>query len=132
MLYPIFAMVLLTYAVLYYTFRVRVHAVKSGQVSFDYFKLFQGVELPPRIQVTSRHITNQFEMPVLFYVAATLCLVLQRESALTIGLAWVFVATRLLHSWIHLTSNRVMWRMRVFMAGNFVLLALWLVLVFGG
>ena len=131
MLYPMFALVLLTFAALLRLYRSRVAAYRSGQLTGAYFKVFQGAEVPANVQVATRHFNNLFEMPVLFYVATTLCIVLQRETTLTIGLAWLFVATRLLHSWIHLTSNRVMWRMRIFMASNVVLLVLWAVVVFG-
>ncbi len=132
MLYPMFAMVLLTYAAMLHIYRTRVTAYKTGQLPGSYFKLFQGVEVPPQVQVATRHFNNLFEVPVLFYAAAITGIMLQHETALAIGLAWLFVALRVVHSLIHLTSNHILWRVRSFMAGNIVLLALWIVLVCGG
>jgi hypothetical protein len=46
LIYPMFAMFLLTFAVLVISFRTRVRAVKDGTISFKYFRTFSG-ENPP-------------------------------------------------------------------------------------
>jgi len=40
-------------------------------------------------------------------------------------LAWTYVASRYLHSIIHVTYNQVMHRFAVFIFSSFVLLAFW-------
>jgi hypothetical protein len=69
---------------------------------------------------------NLLELPVLFYVACIVVYMTDTVSAATVGLAWAFVAARVLHSVIHLTYNNVMHRLTVFTASNFVLVALWI------
>ena len=47
------------------------------------------------------------------------------------GLAWAFVGTRLVHTAIHCSYNRVIHRFYAYIGGYFVLIALWAVLAFG-
>ena len=44
-------------------------------------------------------------------------------------LAWAYVGTRMAHSYVHVTSNRVGSRFRIFAIGFVVLAAMWIVLV---
>jgi hypothetical protein len=49
----------------------------------------------------------------------------------TLGLAWAFVALRVVHSAIQCTYNRVWHRFYAYLAGGLVLWTLWGVLAFG-
>lgn len=69
---------------------------------------------------------NLFEMPVLFYTLCALMLALRVESFWLAAGAWVYVLLRAVHSVIHCTSNRVVYRLTVFAASALVLLSLWL------
>jgi len=53
------------------------------------------------------------------------------QTPLVLGLAWTYAALRVAHSVIHTTRNDVDWRFRTFILSWIVLLALWVVLVFG-
>jgi len=44
-------------------------------------------------------------------------------------LAWLYVASRIAHSLVHLTYNNVIHRLAAFSASNLVLLLLWVRLV---
>jgi hypothetical protein len=46
-----------------------------------------------------------------------------------LALAWAYVASRGVHSLIHLTYNNVFHRLAAFAAGNVVLLVIWIRLV---
>jgi hypothetical protein len=68
---------------------------------------------------------NLFEMPVLFYV---LCLCIYVTNSVTPALlagAWVYVALRCAHSYIHIVYNKVMHRFYAFIASVVLLVALW-------
>mgnify|MGYP003345139369 CR=1 FL=1 len=57
-----------------------------------------------------------------------------RDMGLVAG-TWAFVVSRLLHSWVHVTSNVVRQRFNAFLAGVLILMAMWVWLalrVFGG
>ena len=124
-IYPIFAMVLLTTIVLIVTFLVRVKAVRQRRVHVKYFKAFQGEDIPESMIVTSRNIQNLFEVPVLFYIAAILIYFDQRVDVIYIILAWSYVALRYIHSLIHLTYNRVTHRLAAYAASSTILLVMW-------
>ncbi|MER2492498.1 MAPEG family protein [Catenovulum sediminis] len=129
MIYAMFAMVMLTFLVGIITFKTRVNSVKKGEVSARYYKLMQGDEIPEAVIKTSRNFTNQFEIPVLFYVAASLFAALQIESDIALACAWIFVACRCAHAFIHLTYNHLLHRIIAFWAANFAVLSMWISLV---
>lgn len=71
---------------------------------------------------------NLFELPVLFYFAIAVAAQTGQGGSLVLGLAWAFVALRVLHSVIHCGYNRVMHRFTVYVLGALCLWALLAVL----
>ncbi len=129
---PMSAMVLLTFVVLTMMFRSRVAAVKRGEVDARFYKTYQGENTEPRgTAQLSRHFVNHFEAPVLFYVACVTAMVVGQGSPLMAGLAWAFVATRVVHTIIHTGGNRIPPRIGAYFAGWIVLLVMWAVLALG-
>ena len=129
MLYPMFVLVLLTYAVLLLTARVRIASVRSGQVPIKYYQLMQGAEVPEFIVKSSRHFSNLFEVPTLFYAGGLAYLALGLQGSLAVACAWAFVAVRFAHTFIHLGYNNVMHRLVVFALGNLAALVMWITIV---
>ena len=78
-----------------------------------------------RVQA-SDNFRNLFEVPVLFYA---LCAVLasseHASSTFFLVGAWLYVALRYVHSFIHLTYNRVTHRFAVYALSTLVLFILW-------
>ena len=70
--------------------------------------------------------SNQFELPVLFYILIALALPLRKADLVIVLLSWVFVVTRFVHAGIFLTSNDVRQRSLAWFAGVLVLFAMWL------
>jgi hypothetical protein len=128
MLYPLFAMVLVTFLVAIHLFRLRVKAVKAGEIRLSQFRL-NNSEVPDSIAQATRNYTNLFEVPVLFYTAGAIAIALGIQVPAMIITAWIFVLARITHSWIHLTSNNVIYRMRAYMLGNICVLVIWGILV---
>ena len=126
LIYPMLAMVLLTFAVAVVLFRARIRSVREGLAPASYFRLLQGSPEPEFLAKPTRHFTNLFETPVLFYAACLTGMVTGMNDATVVGLAWAYVLARVLHAWVHLGSNRVRIRLRVFAAGWLFLLALWI------
>ena len=106
----------------------RLKAIYAGETDFQYFKNFTGVGEPDNVKTAQRSFHNQFEMPVLFFVACLAAVVFDKETIWMIGAAWVYVLTRLVHSYIHLTRNKVIWRFRVFILSNIFLFIMWILL----
>ncbi len=131
MIYPMFAMVLITFGVLLTLFRSRVRAVRQGQVTTAYFKTYQGEAEPDSSAKAARHFTNLFEAPTLFYVVCLAAMITHLTGFVMQLLAWVYVAARLAHAVVHLGSNRLRSRVRVYFFSWIVLLAMWIYLVAG-
>ena len=123
---PVFVLVLLTVAVLVRLFLGRVAAVRGG-MQVDFFRTYQGADPNPEAMiVTSRHFSNLFELPVLFYVACLALYATRTVDGTFLALAWAFSVGRLLHSAIHLTYNDVRHRLAVYLLTAAVLLAIWI------
>lgn len=131
LVYPMFAMVVLTAFVLVRLFRSRVGAVKAGQVTASYFRLYQGAVEPETTAKNSRHFSNLFEAPTLFYTVCIAAMVTQQTGTVMIVLAWAYVAARIAHAAIHLGPNRLRHRVRAYFASWLVLGAMWIELVVG-
>ena len=125
-LLPVFAQILLTFGIGIWMARLRFRAVRQGNLNPRYYELNRGGKLPDYLARVSHNYDNLLALPVLFYVVCILLLVTHRAETAQIILAWVFVASRYLHSYIHTTYNRVAHRMRAFMVGVASLMAMWL------
>ncbi len=69
---------------------------------------------------------NLFEVPVLFYL---FCVAITLNGGSTPGVvaaAWGYVGLRALHSFIHVTYNRVMHRFLVHSASTLLLFGMWI------
>ncbi len=128
-IYPMFAMFALTIFVVFRMALSRFAAAKSGEINPRFFKTYSGYEEPDHLRVLSRHVINLYEMPSLFYVAGILILQTGQTDVLTLSLAWAYVGLRYIHSYIHLSSNKLLYRFRVFLLSCLVLIALWLTLI---
>jgi len=80
-------------------------------------------EIEPRI---SANLKNQFEWPVLFYVACLLAIYSNRGGGQSeIWLAWLFVAGRLIHSGVQIFTSNIRLRGVVFTINFLAVLGLW-------
>jgi hypothetical protein len=84
---------------------------------------------PLKARLLSNSFDNQFQLPVLFFVGALIVLQLGLVTWVEVVLAWLFVAMRIAHAAIHVTSNRVFRRFAAYTAGLAVLAIFWLWLV---
>jgi len=111
---------------------LRFKAVKHGQIDPRFFTLYRGYEEPEKLAAYSRHVVNLFETPVLFYAICLIAFVTgQAAGAAVLGLAWAYFGLRLVHSYVHLTSNVVIVRFRLFTLSMLILLVLWGVVLTG-
>jgi hypothetical protein len=129
LIYPMFAMVLLTWAVASVLLNARIKAARSGKVTMKYYKALQpGPDDEPSHTMINggRHFVNLFEVPVLFYAACILGVILPMTSQVFLILAWLFVAARVAHAVIHVGSNKVRPRMMSFIVGYSSVNIMWI------
>jgi len=126
LLIPLLAQVALTFIVMLVMYRKRVSEMKRNKIhpqSVRTRSIAHGVLKDS--ESAADNFSNLFELPVLFYVAILLALILMLQDGMLVLLAWTWVAARLVHSLIHITYNRVMHRFVAFMISSFVLFAIW-------
>lgn len=80
---------------------------------------------PDATRKLNNNYDNQFELPVLFYAILPLLLMLVKVDWLQVTLAWVFVASRILHSLVHTGSNVVTKRGMAFLYGFIAVGLMW-------
>ncbi len=129
--YPVYALVALTLFCMVRLGMLRVAAIKRGEIDPRFFALYRGYDEPDKLAAYSRHVSNLFEAPVLFYVICVTAAISGQDGVLPVSIAWAYVALRYVHSYVHLTSNVVIVRFRVFVTSMIVLTALWIVVLTG-
>lgn len=123
---PLFVQVALTFIVLCWMARVRMLALKSGQVKMADIALNHD-GWPARARQASNCYNNQFQLPLLFYVLTILAIITRHADLIFVVLAWLFVLSRIVHAYIHCTTNYMRHRFNAFAAGFFILLAMWII-----
>jgi hypothetical protein len=107
--------------------RARVGALNARRLHIRDVAL-SGEAWPEDVRKIANNAHNQFETPILFYVLCGAATYLGVTGPVMAFLAWGYIATRLVHTFIHVTTNRVRHRFYAFTAGMAVLFSMWLVL----
>jgi len=129
LVYPMFAVVMLTLLVGMNLFASRITAFRKGEVGRGYFKNMTGESPTTWMDKSSRHFTNLFEIPVLFYAGCITAMVVPITSPWILIWAWTFVVARAFHAFIFLTTDHTRLRMLSFMLGFFCVAAIWIEII---
>ncbi len=125
-LLPLFVQVALTFALLFWLGVVRRDDVRAGKVRLSDVALREP-NWSARTQQVAYCFSNQFELPVLFYVLTALEIITRHADLIFVVLAWVFVLARFGHAYEHTTSNAVRRRGAIYTIGFLALLAMWII-----
>ena len=120
-------MVFLTFAVWVYLFALRIPEI--NRLGIDPDELQDRAESHKLLTVSgaaSNNLKNLFEVPILFYLAAMIAMLLMIQDGLLVGLAWGFVILRVVHSVIHCSYNRVMHRFIAYLISCLFLMFMWI------
>jgi len=121
--WPVLTQIVLTLFVFILLGKRKAHAMKTGQVDRQKTALDNQAWPDDVIQV-SNNIQNQFQTPVLFYALCLSFFCLDAVSTTVLVLAWFYVVTRLIHAFVHVGSNYIPVRFRVFILGCVSLIVL--------
>jgi len=127
-LMPMFAQLALTFVLLFWMGFLRTRALRSGAVKPEQIALREP-HWPLRVLQIGNAFHNQLELPVLFYVVTLLALMTETLDVILYVLSWMFVLSRFVHAYIHVTSNRLDRRGGVFGVGAIALLLMWVIVV---
>jgi hypothetical protein len=119
-LLPLFVEVALTLGLLLWLGWLRRNDLNSGAVKPSQIALREP-NWTTRTQQVTNCFANQFELPVLFYVLMILVIITHHAD--------LFVLTRLMHAFVHATSNVVARRGGWYGFGAVALLAMWIILM---
>lgn len=131
MYWPAVAMAALTFVVAIRMFRLRIAQIRREKIRLQSVATSRDMAEKLSDSRGADNFRNLFELPVLFYLGLVIAAQTGQVNSLTLGLAWLFVAARIVHSYIHCTYNRVKHRFYAFVASFFTLCAFWIVLAIG-
>ncbi|ANP45011.1 MAPEG family protein [Candidatus Viadribacter manganicus] len=123
MIAPVVALVIWSLIMLIWLYATRIPAMSKAKVKPGEASKAQMEALP------SANVANNYnhlmEQPTLFYaIAFSLQFLGQGDQAINIGLAWLYVVIRIVHSLVQATVNFILLRFLIFMLGSLVLMAL--------
>ena len=128
MLQPVVALAVWTMVMWAWMYATRIPAMTSARINPD--KLAddptQSLDamLDAKVQWKAHNYNPLHEAPTVFYAIAIVIALADAASLLSVGLAWLYVALRIVHSLWHVLMNRVVVRFALFVASSLVLLAL--------
>jgi hypothetical protein len=123
MITPVVALVIWSMIMLIWLYATRIPAMAAAKVRPGEATKSQMEALP------SANVANNYnhlmEQPTLFYaIAFSLQLLGQGDHPINIGLAWLYVVIRIVHSLVQATVNIILIRFSIFIIGSLVLMAL--------
>jgi hypothetical protein len=122
LIYPALFQIFWTLVVLVIMFRARQEAFRSGTRLKDIAVTSEA--WPQKARLAQNNFANQFETPVLFYALVMFAIQTGATGWIMQGLAWAYVASRVVHTLIHTGANNVKQRALVFTVGLVALLAM--------
>ena len=120
---PVLAHFLLIFMLYIYLGRVKGRAAREGSVDRQAANL-NSKAWPDYVVKVSNNLDNQFESPIIFYVLSIIFYLTQHVDSILVGIMSLYVLSRYLHAYVHVTSNYVPHRFKLFLVGVLMLLAL--------
>ncbi len=122
---PVVVQAFLTLILLFVMAYWRFRAFRAGEVKvID--AASSNIGWPRYAAQAQRSFLNQFETPVLFYALIPLVVITKTYDVLFVALAWVWVITRIIHAFVHCTSNTLNLRFPAFLVGVVLLVIMWI------
>jgi hypothetical protein len=125
LLLPLLLHVLLTLGVGIRSLQARIKAVRRGTTKLDEIATDSNA-WPSRVKKLGNNFDNQFQTPMFWYGVCALIVALKLEDYVFVALSWMFLLSRLAHSFVQTTHNDVPSRMRVFLFGFAAVILMWL------
>ena len=125
-LLPLFVQVTLTFALGFWMAAANRSAIVRREVRWQDIALREPSWPARNLQIRNAFL-NQLETPVLFYVLTILAWITRHADLLFVIMAWIYVALRIVHAYIHVTDNYVPRRGAAFIMSAIVLALMWLI-----
>ena len=125
MIAPVLALVAWTFVMWFWMYATRIPAIQKANVDMaELSRTGAPLVLPPEVSRVADNYNHLHEQPTIFYAVALAAQLAGATDGLSVGLAWAYVALRVVHSFVQATRNVIPIRFAVFSLGSLVLLAL--------
>lgn len=127
-LWPIFIQITLTMVTWYIMGKRRISGFRNKTISKEQLSTLNLASLDEYYIVAGRNFDNQFQLPIIFILALIIAIQFNVQSTTLLILAAIFVSLRVIHSWIHLTSNKLKHRFATYFYSSLCVWFIWLLL----
>lgn len=126
MLAPVIALVLWSFLIWAWMYATRIPAIVKSKMRLDPQapRGEQMNQLPANVRWKADNYNHLMEQPTLFYAVALALAVAGDTTSLSLGLAWAYVGSRVVHSLIQALVNIIQLRFAVFFLSSLILLGL--------
>ena len=123
---PVVALVAWTLVMWLWMYATRIPAILKSRMRLDPNapRGEQMAQLPPHVRWKADNYNHLMEIPTIFYAVALVLAVLGDTSTVSVGLAWAFVALRVVHSLWQSLSNVIQVRFALFVLSTLPLFGL--------
>src|SRR4029079_14839627 len=99
-------------------YATRIPAIRRNGIVYDSQRPAEEfhAQLPAEVRWKADNYNNLLEQPTLFYAVTLALALLRADGGLNTGLAWLYVALRVVHSLVQATINVVILRFALFIA----------------
>jgi hypothetical protein len=125
-LQPVVALVLWSFVMWAWLYATRIPAVRAAKAPMppEMTAADLNAVLPPQVRWKADNYNHLMEQPTLFYAVSLVLALAGAGDRLNVGLAWAYVALRVIHSLVQALANVILVRFFVFMVASLVLLSL--------
>ena len=125
MIGPVLALVAWTFVMWIWMYATRIPAMQRAKVDMaELSRTGAKLELPPEVARVADNYNHLHEQPTIFYALALATQLAGAADGVNVALAWTYVASRVVHSFVQATRNVIPVRFALFTLGSIVLFAL--------
>lgn len=125
---PVIALAAWTMVMWLWMYATRLPAMSSAKVDLEALAKDPDASLdkllPPQVQWKAHNYNHLHEAPTVFYAVALTLALLGAGDGLAALLGWAYVALRVVHSLVQVTTNVIMVRFLLFAASSLIVIAL--------
>ena len=125
---PVIALISWTLVMWLWMYATRIPAMKRAGIDVAKLNGGTGADLRARIEIRAQWPADNYnhllEQPVLFYAICIALALMGQGDNLNATIAWAYVALRIAHSLVQVTTNRVIIRFSLFSLATIALIML--------
>ncbi len=127
MMAPVLALIVWTFVMWFWMYATRIPAMRAAGVDPAKIKgkeTFDQLKLPPKVTWIADNYNHLHEQPTVFYALCIYSHLVGVMDTFNVILAWVYVALRIVHSFVQSITNFVPLRFYIFATASLVLMVI--------